>query len=56
MKTSKLVEPAEMNGSGKPVGGIEPVSTSYWIINSATKKEQMICSIFLNIPLLFDYN
>ena len=24
MKTSKEVDPAEMNGSGKPVGGIEP--------------------------------
>ena len=28
IKTSKLVEPAEINGSGKPVGGIEPVTTA----------------------------
>ena len=28
IKTNKLVEPAEMNGSGKPVGGIEPVTTA----------------------------
>lgn len=28
IKTSKLVEPAEMNGNGSPVGGIEPVNTS----------------------------
>jgi len=40
MKTSKLVEPALMNGSGKPVGGIEAVNTSYCII----KKEQNYCS------------
>ena len=26
------VEPAEMNGSGKPVGGIEPLNISYCII------------------------
>ena len=25
IKTTKLVEPAEMNGSGRPVGGIEPL-------------------------------
>ena len=29
MKTNKLVEPAEINGSVSPVGGIEPVTTSY---------------------------
>ena len=28
-KTSKEVEPAEINGSGNPVGGIKPVNTSY---------------------------
>ena len=28
IKTSKLVEPAEINGNGKPVGGIEPVTTA----------------------------
>ena len=32
IKTSKLVEPAEMNGSGNPVGGMLPVNTSYYII------------------------
>ena len=38
MKTSKLVEPAEMNGSGNPVGGIEPVNTSYCTIERFFKK------------------
>ena len=33
IKTNSEVEPAEMNGSGKPVGGIEPVNTSYCTIN-----------------------
>ena len=28
-KTNKLVEPAEINGRCNPVGGIEPVNTSY---------------------------
>ena len=32
IKTSKLVEPADINGSGKPVGGIEPLNISYCII------------------------
>ena len=32
MKTSKDVEPAEMNGKGKPVGGIEPVTTAMFRI------------------------
>ena len=32
MKTNSEVEPAEINGRGKPVGGIEPVNTSYCII------------------------
>ena len=40
MKTNNEVEPAEMNGSGKPVGGIEPLNISYCII----KKEQNYCS------------
>ena len=35
IKTSSEVEPAEINGKGKPVGGIEPVTTamliSVWI-------------------------
>ena len=29
MKTTKLVEPALINGNGSPVGGIEPDTTSY---------------------------
>ena len=33
MKTNSEVEPAEINGSGKPVGGIEPLNISYCIIN-----------------------
>ena len=37
IKTSKLVEPADMNGSGKPVGEIEPLTS---VINFALKKEQ----------------
>ena len=36
MKTSKLVDPADMNGSGSPAGGIEPLNISYCIINSRT--------------------
>ena len=42
MKTSKLVEPAEIDGNGSPVGGIEPVNTSYCIIKLGVKKEQII--------------
>ena len=34
IKTSKEVEPAEINGSGKPVGGIEPLNISYCIIKT----------------------
>ena len=33
VKTNSDVEPAEINGSGKPVGGIEPLNLSYCIIN-----------------------
>ena len=33
MKTNSEVDPADMNGNGSPVGGIEPVNTSYCIIN-----------------------
>ena len=32
MKTTKLVLPAEMNGSGSPVGGIEPLTTAMFRI------------------------
>jgi len=31
MNTIKLLEPALINGSGKPVGGIEPVTTAILI-------------------------
>ena len=33
MKTTKLVEPAEINGNGKPVGGMEPVTTATLLTN-----------------------
>jgi len=45
IKTSKLVEPAEINGSGSPVGGIEPVNISYCIIKLDNKKEHFIALI-----------
>ena len=32
MKTNNEVEPSEMNLSGSPVGGIEPLNISYCII------------------------
>ena len=46
IKTSKEVEPAEMNGSGNPVGGIEPLNTSYCIIKKHKKKSKII-ALFL---------
>lgn len=42
IKTTSEVEPAEINGSGKPVGGIEPVNISYCIINFDIKKSKII--------------
>ena len=39
MKTTSEVEPAEMNGSGSPVGGIEPLNTSFCTMNFNIKKE-----------------
>ena len=45
MKTNSEVEPAEINGNGNPVGGIEPVNISYCIINISNKKEQFYCSL-----------
>ena len=33
MKTNSEVDTAEINGSGKPVGGTKPVNTSYCIMN-----------------------
>ena len=34
IKTTKLVLPAEMNGKGSPVGGIEPDITCYCTENN----------------------
>ena len=42
MQTIKLVEPAEMNGRGSPVGGIEPLNISYCIINLNNKKRKLL--------------
>ena len=33
--------PAEIKGSGNPVGGMEPLNISYCIINFSIKKEQL---------------
>ena len=33
IKTNSEVEPAEINGSGKPAGALEPLNISYCIIN-----------------------
>lgn len=52
MKTSKLVEPAEINGSGIPVSGIEPVNNSYCIIKFCKKKEQSDCSLIYFVLLM----
>ena len=53
MKTNSEVLPALMNGSGKPVGGIEPLNISYCIIKLANKKEQFfaLMNFFLNLFL-----
>ena len=48
IKNSKEVEPAEMNGKGKPVGGIEPLNISYCIINSQEKKRVKYYSLFFS--------
>ena len=50
INTSKLVEPAEMNGSGRPVGGIEPVNTSCCTMN-LSKKRANYCSLFCSLLL-----
>ena len=39
IKTNSEVEPALMKCNGKPVGRIEPLNTSYCIMNFQTKKE-----------------
>ena len=52
IKTSKLVLPADINGSGSPVGGIEPVNISYCTMNCNCYFLQifsaLISTIFLN--------
>ena len=45
MKTRSEVEPALMKGSGKPVGGIEPVNISYCTMNFCKQKR---ASLLLN--------
>jgi len=45
INTDSDVPPAEINGIGIPVGGIEPVNTSYCTINFSKKKEQIYCSL-----------
>ena len=52
IKTSKLVDPALMNGSGNPVGGIEPVNISYCIVIFTLKKSKIYCSFFETIKYL----
>ena len=60
MKTSKEVEPAEINGSGSPIGGIEPLNISYCIINYYKKKESVYnslsasCFAFLSSSISFN--
>ena len=51
IKTIRLVPPALTNGSGIPVGGIEPVNTSYYIIKLDNKKEQNLLLFFVIIYL-----
>jgi len=53
MKTNSEVEPAEMNGSGNPVGGIVPVNTSYCTINFCIKKSSFIA--LLQFPFQFAF-
>ena len=38
IKTRSEVEPAEMNGNSKPVGGTTPLNISYCIIKVCIKK------------------
>ena len=47
INTVKLIPPADINGIGIPVGGIEPVNTSYCIIN-LKQKEQINCSFYIS--------
>ena len=54
INTTKLVEPALMNGNGSPVGGIELVNTSYCTVNFPQEKRANIyCSLLrFSIELL----
>ena len=45
MKIIIEVDPADINGSGNPVGGTRPVTTICCTINLNTKKEQVYCSL-----------
>ena len=60
MKTNSEVDPAEMNGSGKPVGGMLPLNISYCIINFYKKKESVYnslsasCFAFLSSSISFN--
>lgn len=45
MKTNNEVEPALMKDKGNPVGGIEPLNTSYCTMILCKKKEQIYCSL-----------
>jgi hypothetical protein len=45
MKTNNEVEPAEINESGKPVGGMEPINISYCIINFEQKVLMPFCDM-----------
>ena len=60
MKTNNEVEPALIKGKGNPVGGIEPVNTSYCIINFYKKKESVYnslsasCFAFLSSSISFN--
>ena len=47
IKTSKLVEPAEINGSGEPVGGMERVEISYCI----KRHSKLNSNVFKNLRL-----
>jgi len=53
---TSAVDPAEINGSGNPVGGIDPLNISYCIINLRIKKEQVYCSFlyFINQSNIFE--
>ena len=46
IKTNSEVEPAEMNGSGNPVGGIEPLNISYCTIYFLQEKRANLLLYF----------